>query len=45
MAEIGNLWKLLQTPQNDIDQFLSHCPTTVSDDAISYVSFLMPNDA
>ena len=35
-AEISNLWKLLQTSQNDIDQFFAHCPTTVSDDAISY---------
>ena len=43
-AEISNLWKLLQTSQNDIDQFFAHCPTTVSDDAISYVSPILQND-
>jgi hypothetical protein len=37
MVEIQGLWKLLQTPQEDIDAFLANYPASVSNDAIAYV--------
>ena len=35
--EIEGLWKLLQTPQEDIDAFLASYTASVSNDAIAYV--------
>lgn len=37
LVEIEGLWKLLQTPQEDIDAFLANYPASVSNDAIAYV--------
>ena len=37
LVEIEGLWKLLQTPQKDIDAFLANYPASVSNDAIAYV--------
>lgn len=37
MVEIQGLWKLLQTPQKDIDVFLANYTASVSNDAIAYV--------
>ncbi|KNB41835.1 hypothetical protein JH06_5472 [Blastocystis sp. subtype 4] len=37
MVEIQGLWKLLQTPQEDIDAFLANYTASVSNDAIAYV--------
>lgn len=37
LVEIENLWKVLQTPREDIDSFLASYPSSVSNDAIAYV--------
>ena len=37
LEEIEGLWKLLQTPQEDIDAFLASYTASVSNDAIAYV--------
>ena len=42
--EIRNLWRVLETPQNAMDEFSSSCPTSVSSDAINYVPILFSFD-